>query len=81
VSPVVERPWFVKKRIGWGLSPGSWQGWTATFVYLALLVVVALWASRSPQTSIVGFIVLTSAFLVLAFATGERPGRRRPSGD
>lgn len=33
------RPWFGPKRIGWGLRPQTWQGWTLT-VGLAILVIV-----------------------------------------
>jgi hypothetical protein len=36
------RPWFGPKRIGYGLSPQTWQGWliTAAFVAVITLIVV-----------------------------------------
>ena len=37
---LVDPPWFVKRRFGWGLSPGTWQGWTVT----AIFVVAGLFA-------------------------------------
>jgi hypothetical protein len=27
---LVERPWFERKAVGWGLSPARWQGWAMT---------------------------------------------------
>jgi hypothetical protein len=34
------RPWFGPKRIGWGLRPQTWQGWLATLLIIAALVLV-----------------------------------------
>jgi hypothetical protein len=36
--------WFGPKRIGFGVSPTSWQGWAVTVVLLAALAVSIRWA-------------------------------------
>jgi uncharacterized membrane protein YkvI len=36
----MSKPWFGPKRVGWGASPVSWQGWAATGAYVALLALV-----------------------------------------
>lgn len=40
------KPWFARKRFGWGIRPVSWQGWIITLLVLvAFLFVVRLLAS------------------------------------
>lgn len=36
------RPWFGPKRVGWGLRPQTWQGWTLTTALTAVVVVAAI---------------------------------------
>ncbi len=31
------RPWFKRKKIGFGYSPQTWQGWLCTFAFAGLL--------------------------------------------
>ena len=39
------KPWFVRKRAGWGVRPASWQGWGVTLLMLvAVLLLVRLLA-------------------------------------
>jgi hypothetical protein len=33
--------WFRRKRIGWGWSPGTWEGWA-----IVVLPLVAVWAAK-----------------------------------
>lgn len=40
------RPWFGPKRIGFGLRPQTWQGWTVSLVVAAVIVVVAVLAAH-----------------------------------
>lgn len=35
--------WFGPKRIGWGISPTSWQGWVATLVLVLGLAASVRW--------------------------------------
>ena len=32
-------PWFKPKRIGYGLTPMTWQGWCVTFLLIVVLSV------------------------------------------
>ena len=34
------RPWFGPKRVGYGLRPQTWQGWTLMLAAAAVIVVV-----------------------------------------
>ena len=36
------RPWFGPKRIGWGLRPQTWQGWTLTGAFAVVVVALGL---------------------------------------
>ncbi len=36
------RPWFGPKRIGWGIRPQTWQGWTLVLVVAVLIVVLSV---------------------------------------
>jgi hypothetical protein len=38
----IRRPWFGPKRVGWGLRPSTWQGWTLTGLLVAVILAVAL---------------------------------------
>ena len=33
-------PWFVKKRIGWGYNPNTWQGWLVLLLAVAAVIVI-----------------------------------------
>lgn len=49
-----ERPrWFAAKEYGWGWSPVSWQGWTATVIFAGLyaisLIGFAAWAGSASE--------------------------------
>ena len=35
---IVKRGWFGPKRIGWGASPASWEGWAATGVFILAML-------------------------------------------
>lgn len=37
------RSWFGPKRIGWGIRPQTWQGWTVTLVPAIVIIVVVVW--------------------------------------
>jgi hypothetical protein len=39
---LVRTPWFGDKRIGFGLSPRTWQGWGLTAGFVAVIVVTML---------------------------------------
>jgi hypothetical protein len=35
------RPWFGPKRIGWGLRPQTWQGWTIVNAGAVVVILAA----------------------------------------
>lgn len=80
-----ERYWF--KRKIWGWVPATWQGWLATCLYVALIVLLG----STREDAVPGnpdsgsnflvfglpFIVLTALFVFIAYKTGERPRWQR----
>ncbi len=44
-SPTPRKAWFGSKRIGWGIRPQTWQGWTIKVGFAAIIIVVSLFAS------------------------------------
>lgn len=65
----MKRGWFGPKRIGWGASPASWEGWVATVVFVVAIVGVSLlvpgnaavaWIARGAVLVVyLGVVVLT----------------------
>ena len=41
-----KRTWFGPKRIGYGISPKTWQGWLILAVFVAAVTGIALWLAR-----------------------------------
>lgn len=41
-----QRPWFGPKRVGFGLRPQTWQGWSIILGLAAVIVIVALLAGH-----------------------------------
>lgn len=37
MSPNSTKPWFGPKRIGWGISPKTWQGYVVTILGALIL--------------------------------------------
>jgi hypothetical protein len=63
-------PWFGRKRFGWGLQPVSWQGWTLTIVYVAIVVILgATLASSQGWLFATIFAIVTALYLLVAFLT------------
>jgi len=38
-----KQPWFGPKRVGYGISPKTWQGWLIVAVFVAVVTGIALW--------------------------------------
>ncbi len=71
-----KRYWFGPKRIGFGVSPRSWQGWLVLAVYV--LVVAALGLLRPPDTNGVAFWSSVAGItLVVAVIAGITYGPRK----
>lgn len=77
------RYWFKRKIWGWGWVPVTWQGWLATFVYVALVLLLVLNREEAipgnPDSGsnflVLGLpiILLTATFIFTAYKTGEKP--------
>ena len=56
-------PWFKPKRIGYGLTPITWQGWCVTFllmVVLAVSVYAATYVVSDPLDVVIVLLILIS---------------------
>ena len=76
----MKRPWFTRKRYGWGWTPATWQGWLVIAVYalaLAYLFTHTDLTSHSASDTLVGMVlpalVLSLALILICYLTGERP--------
>lgn len=71
--------WFKRKLYGWGWYPCSWEGWLVTLVYAALLVAFRLTIDEASPAREVWFtflipaVLLTIAFIRVAYKKGEKP--------
>ena len=62
-------PWFVRRQIGVGWRPASWQGWLVTFVAVAGLV-TALAVFRRTPAGIGSAVGIAAAYIAVALLTG-----------
>lgn len=68
--------WFPAKRYGWGWGlPATWQGWAATVVYLAMLLIGAF--TIDPERQLLLFLAWVTgwsvAMIAVCWIKGERP--------
>ncbi len=78
-----EHYWFKRKIWGWGWTPATWQGWLTTFIYIALVIGLALMREEAipgnPDSGsnflVFGLpiILLTVLFIYIAYKKGEKP--------
>jgi hypothetical protein len=72
--------WFGPKRIGWGASPRSWQGWFVTAVYLVAMLLttfLARWCAVRFGVPVRTLLVVAvpveiAIFLLVVWATYDR---------
>lgn len=80
--------WFKAKKIGWGWTPETWEGWAVTaiycfsvagisFLYLNKMQDVVAYESILQALLIwfVSFAVLTAGLIFVCFKFGENPGK------
>lgn len=75
--------WFKRKIWGWGWMPAAWQGWCTTLLYIALIMLLVFNREESipgnPDSGsnflVLGLpvILLTGAFIFIAYKKGEKP--------
>jgi ABC-2 type transport system ATP-binding protein len=75
----VKPQWFVRRRLGFGVRPLSWQGWAISGVTLALIV-VSLIALRKSAVGDVAVVGIAIAYLGVAYATGGTHRAQSPGG-
>lgn len=74
-----EHYWFKRKLYGWGWTPVTWEGWFVTILYVLLLIAAALTIDDGSPAREVAFtfilpaILLTAAFIRIAYKKGESP--------
>ncbi|MBV9159550.1 MAG: hypothetical protein JO019_03070 [Candidatus Kaiserbacteria bacterium] len=78
-----ERYWFKRKAFGWGWTPATWQGWCTTFLYVLLIIGLALSREKdipgNPDsgsnllTFALPIILLTVLLLIVVYKKGEKP--------
>ena len=67
-------PWFKPKRIGYGLTPITWQGWCVTFLLMVVLSVslyAVTYIVSDPLDVVIVLLILisieTSAFILFSY--------------
>jgi hypothetical protein len=79
------RPWFGRRRIGYGYSPRTWQGWLVTAVLVAIAIAVGSATTGNAGLLIVGIapVVLVPLAIIWYSAAGDRLAgrclRRKPT--
>jgi hypothetical protein len=75
--------WFRPKRYGFGATPTTWQGWTLTLGFVALLVTIVnvLELGRAgPEAHLAGIaaaVTLTLLFIWISWKKTDGPWRWR----
>jgi hypothetical protein len=70
-APVLgSKAWFGPRRLGWGLSPVSPEGWAVTAVAIAAIIAVTALTRHHWWLSVLVVIVL----LAVVFLKGTSPG-------
>lgn len=70
--------YFKRKSYGYGWTPATWQGWGITVAYAVILIVLSSSVDWNNQKEIMlmfvlPLIILTTAFIGIAYKTGEKP--------
>ncbi len=72
---LVKTPWCGPRRLGWGRTPITWQGWAVSVVFLVAMVVCGEFIRGIPTAIVeIGLVALLMAVCALP---GAWPGRRR----
>jgi hypothetical protein len=72
---ITRTSWFGPKRLGWGWSPASWQGWAVTAGFV-VVVGVAMRITHRSAAGIAAAVAALAVFLLICFLTGDPPGSR-----
>jgi hypothetical protein len=73
-KPLVGRKaWFGPRRMGWGLSPISVEGWVVTGVFVAGVLALAILARHERWAA----LPVVAVLLIIVFLKGTSPGGSR----
>jgi hypothetical protein len=67
------KAWFGPRRMGWGLSPVSAEGWAVTAAAIAAAAGLAVTDRRHPWPA----LLVVAVLLVIVFLKGTSPGGPR----
>jgi hypothetical protein len=67
------KAWFGPRRMGWGLSPVSPEGWAVTAIFLAAAVIGVVVGKHHWWL----FLVVVAVLLIVVFLKGTSPGGPR----
>ncbi len=62
--------WFVRRRIGFGVRPISWQGWVVSVIALGIVVATLIGRGRS-TSSTASIVVVVGLYLAVGYARSE----------
>jgi hypothetical protein len=66
--------WFGPKLLwGWGAVPYTWEGWLATAIFLAVVVLISRYPDISLLTRNISTAVALVAFLIVVFVRYKAP--------
>ena len=77
MTRITSTAWFgPKRRVGWGWTPTSWQGWAVTVVWMVVVVAASfVFAVHKAIVAMFLFDLVAIALLLLvATLTGDAPG-------
>ncbi len=74
----MEKPWFKRKRYGWGWTPATWQGWLIIAFYVGSVFFFAHNAKNFTKNSdvIIGLFIPTAMFTILLFIVAWAKGEK-----
>lgn len=61
--------WFKRRRYGYGWTPITWQGWTATGLFLCVVIAGIFFLKDTPRNTVTQDVILYLAFVLLAILT------------
>lgn len=75
----MQRYCFKQKRYGFGAAPSSWEGWAATALYSACVLLIALWRASglAPVLALALIAGTTIIFCAICWRTAEGGWRWR----
>jgi len=71
MNRITKEPWFGKRRVGWGLTPKSWQGWVVTLILILILILDSTYFYKTRFLFVIILIVAILCYLIVAFLTSE----------